>query len=127
MNRARMTRRDGFAVEIETPGGHNVVFDEPRDRGGTDTGPSPVRMLGAALAACTVETLKFYADRKGWDLEGIEVAVETSFDGYRPSAYRIELDLPDHLDADQIERLRVIAGKCPVHQALTESASIEIV
>lgn len=126
MNRVRMTGRAGFAVEVETPGDHTVVFDEPEERGGTDTGPSPTAMLAAALAACTIETLKFYADRKGWDLEGIEIAVETSFDGYRPSAFRIELDLPDHLDSDQTERLRVIAGKCPVHRALTEPVEIEI-
>jgi putative redox protein len=127
MKRVRMTGRDGFAITIETPGGHTVVFDEPEERGGTDTGPSPTGMLAAALAACTVGTLKFYADRKGWDLEGIEVAVETTYDGYRPSVYRIELDLPDHLDHEQTERLRVIAGKCPVHRTLTESVAIEIV
>ncbi|MBK5110968.1 MAG: OsmC family protein [Thermoleophilia bacterium] len=122
-----MTGRDGFAVRIETPGDHTVVFDEPEARGGTDTGPAPTGMLAAALAACTVDTLKFYADRKGWDLEGIEIAVETTYDGYRPSAYRIELDLPEHLDSEQTARLRVIAGKCPVHRALTDPVTIEIV
>jgi putative redox protein len=126
MNRVRMTGRAGHAVEIETAGGHTVVFDEPEERGGTDTGPSPTGMLAAALAACTVDTLKFYADRKGWDLEGIQIAVETTYDGYRPSVYRIELELPDHLDSDQVERLTVIAGKCPVHRALTEPVEIEI-
>ena len=126
MSRVRMTGRTGHAVEIETPGGHTVVFDEPEKRGGTDTGPTPTGMLAAALAACTVDTLKFYADRKGWDLEGIQIAVETTYDGYRPSVYRIELDLPDHLDSDQVERLTVIAGKCPVHRALTEPVEIEI-
>ncbi|MCB0828744.1 MAG: OsmC family protein [Solirubrobacterales bacterium] len=126
MSRVRMTGRTGHAVEIETPGGHTVVFDEPEQRGGTDTGPTPTGMLAAALAACTVDTLKFYADRKGWDLEGIQIAVETTYDGYRPSVYRIELDLPDHLDSDQVERLTVIAGKCPVHRALTEPVEIEI-
>jgi len=126
MKRVKMTGRDGFAVRIETPGGHSVRFDEPEERGGTDTGPSPTGMMAAALAACTVETLKFYADRKGWDIEGIEIAVETSYDGYRPSEYLVELDLPDHLDTDQKKRLRVIAGKCPVHRTLTDPISVEI-
>lgn len=124
---ARLVSRDGVAVEIETSSGHTIRFDEPEDRGGTDTGPSPTSALAASLAACTVITLELYAGRKGWDIDGIEASVETTFEGYRASAFEVKLEFPDHLDDDQVDRLRTIAGKCPVHRALAETTAVEIV
>ena len=36
-----------------------------------------------------------------------------------PAGVRIpKLDIPDGLPEDQVEKLRVIAAKCPVHRAL---------
>ena len=34
------------------------------------------------------------------------------------------IKLPDDLSDEQVERLRVIAGKCPVHRALTGDVAI---
>jgi len=127
MARARLASRDGFVHRVETASGHTVSFDEPESEGGTDTAPAPTAMLAAALTACTAMTLKLYADRKGWDLEGIEVEVETEWDGPRPARYRVDLRLPDHLDEEQRERLRVIAAKCPVHRTLANAIPVELV
>ena len=127
MSRARLASRDGSVHEIETSSGHTVVFDEPESAGGSNTAPAPTEMLAAALAACTALTAKLYAERKGWDIEGIEVDVDTTYDGPRPSAFRIDLRLPDHLDQVQQDRLRVIAGKCPVHHTLAAAIPVELV
>lgn len=126
MSSSRLVRHDGYVAEVETPHGHRVVFDEPESTGGTDTATSPAEMLSAALAACTILTLKMYADRKGWDIEGTGVEVDTEWEGPRPSAYRVRLDFPGHLDGDQVKRLRVIAGKCPVHRTLANAIPVEV-
>lgn len=126
MAQARLSRRDGFVHTVETSTGHTVLFDEPESAGGTDTAPAPTEMLAAALTACTALTLKVYADRKGWDIEGIEVEVDTTWDGPRPAGYSVKLRLPDHLDQDQQDRLRVIAGKCPVHHTLANPIPVEM-
>lgn len=119
-------RREGFAHDVEIEGGHSLVIDEPAEAGGNDEGPSPTRTLAAALAACTAITCEMYADRKGWPLEGLEVDVEVDYTGPVPTAFAVTLRCPGDLDADQLERLRVIAGKCPVHKALSGATQVTI-
>jgi len=119
-------RRKGFAHDIEIEGGHSLVSDEPESVGGTDEGPSPTRLLTASLAACTAITVEMYADRKGWDVGELEVDVETSFEGPVPTHFDVTVRLPDALEPEQVEKLLVIAGKCPVHKALAGDTTIKI-
>ena len=119
-------RLQGFAHEIDIEGGHTIVVDEPADIGGTDTGPSPGRLLAASLASCTAVTMEMYAERKGWDLEGVEVEVDATYDGHTPTAYEVTVRLPPALDDEQRARLLVVASKCPVHRVLTGEATVTI-
>jgi putative redox protein len=107
--------------------GHSMLFDEPEALGGRDEGPSPTEALGACLAACTASTLRLYAARKEWDLSNMRVLVETTYERYRPKAFKVRLELPSNLEQDQIERLHQIAAKCPVHQTIAEAVPIEVV
>jgi len=119
-------RREGFAHDVEIEGGHSLVADEPEGAGGTDLGPSPTRLLAASLASCTAITVEMYADRKGWDVGDLEVEVETSYEGPVPTQFDVTLKLKGDLDPAQIERLLVIAGKCPVHKALAGETTVNI-
>ncbi len=119
-------RLEGFAHEIEIEGGHTIVADEPADAGGTDTGPSPVRLLAASLASCTAVTMEMYAKRKGWELGALEVDVDTSYEGHAPTAFGVTIRLPAGLSEEQRERLLVVASKCPVHRALTGETTVTI-
>jgi putative redox protein len=63
--------------------------------------------------------MEMYAARKGWDPPPPEVDVEYSADERGcPTKFELVTRLPDDLPEEQIERLRVIAAKCPVHRAL---------
>ena len=119
-------RREGFAHDIEIEGGHSLVADEPESAGGANTGPSPTRLLAASLAACTAITVEMYADRKGWNVDDLEVEVKTTYDGPVPSQFDVSLKLGGGLDSGQIEKLLVIAGKCPVHKALAGETTVNI-
>jgi putative redox protein len=119
-------RRDGFAHDVEIEGGHTVRVDEPQGTGGTDTGPSPTRLLAASLAACTAVTIEMYAERKGWELGAVEVEADVEYDGYMPASFAVTLRLPEGLGAAQRERLLAIAAKCPVHRALSGEAEVTI-
>lgn len=119
-------RREGFTHDVEIEGGHSIVVDEPTDAGGADAGASPTRLLAASLAACTAITVEMYADRKGWELGALEVEVETSYEGPVPTSFEVTLRPTSELSAEQMERLRVIAGKCPVHKALSGGTTVTV-
>jgi putative redox protein len=127
MVRATARRRQGYTHDVEIQGGHRLVIDEPEEAGGANQGPSPTRTLAGTLAACTAITMEMYAGRKGWDLGELEVEVEMEYgEANVPRSFVVHLHLPKELSAEQLERLRVIAGKCPVHRALSHEREVTI-
>ena len=126
MARAVATRRSGYEHEVVIDDHHRFVMDEPEESGGKNAGPSPTRTLAAALAACTAITVEMYADRKEWDLGELAVDVDMEYDGPMPREFTVTLRLPGGLTEEQLERLRTIAGKCPVHRALASETKVSI-
>lgn len=124
--RVSARRLDGYAHEVEMEGGHAIVVDEPAAAGGTDTGPSPTRLLAASLASCIAITVEIYAGRKGWDLGEVRVDVDVEYDGPRPASFAAALRLPEGLDEMQRERLLAVARKCPVHRALAGETPVTV-
>jgi putative redox protein len=116
--------KGGYAQEIEA-GGHRLTADEPASNGGTNTGPSPYALLLSALGACTSITLRMYADRKGWALGEIHVALrhEKTADGADRIAREIRFAAP--LTDEQRARLAEIAEKTPVTKTVKAGAPIE--
>jgi len=98
---------------------HIVSADEPRESGGDDTAPSPQEYLAISLASCTAITLEMYADRKGWNVGPVEVECEYSpAERGCPTRFSLVVRLPEGLSQEQVDRLMVIAAKCPVHRTL---------
>jgi putative redox protein len=124
-------RIEGLAHELDLGEDRSIVIDEPVADGGTDTGPRPSQLLAGSLAGCTAITIELYAERKGWDLAGLEVAVDMSSEGglnphASPTHFTVEVTLPPGLDDEQRRKLMVIAGKCPVHKLLEHGADIAV-
>jgi putative redox protein len=126
MVRVVARRREGYTHEVDIDGSHTLVFDEPKEAGGADQGPSPTRTVAAALAACTAITMEMYAGRKEWDVGDVEVQVDVTYEKATPTAYDVTLRLPKELAPDQLEKLKVIAGKCPVHRLLASETTVSI-
>lgn len=98
---------------------HQLTVDEPLDVGGDDAGPDPQELLAVSLASCTAITMEMYAARKGWNIGHVEVGVEYSpAERGCPTKFQLIMRLADDLPEEQVERLRVIAAKCPVHRVL---------
>ncbi len=113
---ARRTGTFRHTVDIR---GHQISVDEPTDHGGDDSAPSPQELLAASLASCTAVTMEMYAQRKGWDLGHVEVECSyTPAERGCPTRFDLVLRLPAEASEEQLERLKVIAAKCPVHRTL---------
>lgn len=113
---ARRTGNFRHTIQIRD---HQLSADEPRDAGGEDTAPSPQELLAASLASCTAITMEMYAQRKGWDIGHVEVECQYQpAERGCPTRFDLVLRVPAGLSEEQVERLRVIAAKCPVHRTL---------
>ncbi len=107
--------------------GHLLVADEPETHGGKDHGPTPTELVMSGLAACTTSTLRMYADRKGWEVERIDVEMSLQIhktESGQTTHIESVIDLSGNLTEEQRARMLVIAGKCPIHKLLTNSVEI---
>ena len=101
----------------------SLIADEPLIYGGSNLGPSPADYLCMALASCQAITLRLYAKRKGWPLEGIDVKVDFVKGDSLPggqNTFFVELFFTAALTGEQQKRLLEIARACPVHKLLSK-------
>ena len=109
-------------------GRHRLLADEPESVGGADAGPAPFDFVMAGLGACTSMTLRMYAERKAWPLTGIRVELRHSrieVDGVEQDRICRNITLEGELTSEQRQRLLDIAGKCPVHRALSRAMQLD--
>lgn len=121
---------------VMTAGRHELISDEPKRVGGNDKGPDPYDYLLMSLGSCTVITLKMYADRKNWPVDNIYVEMLhhkshakdcKDCDDPKAKIDKIEKEIivKGDLTGEQLERLKEISKKCPVHRTLLNDIEIE--
>jgi len=107
---------------------HLIVADEPHENGGKDSGPTPTELILSGLAACTAATLRMYADKKGWDVERIDLEVSIRIektDAGQISHVESLIDITGNITAEEKARMIEIAQKCPVHKLLSNPIQIQ--
>jgi putative redox protein len=109
-------------------GSHTFNSDAPKAVGGAEAAPDPHELLLGALGACTSITMQMYAKRKGWDLKEVTVKVSEEkveqAPGQPVSKISREIKVGGELAADQVEALKAIAEKCPIHKLLSSGNQI---
>ena len=125
----------GYQTEIKTDK-HQFILDEPVSGGGDDAGPTPYAALLGALAGCKAITVQMYARRKGWPLEGVKLNIEhhrihakdceecESDEKGKIDIIDVEIAFEGDLTEEQIERLKEISTRCPVHKTLISETKI---
>jgi putative redox protein len=123
---------------------HTLKVDEPELLAGSDKAANPVEYALAALASCQAITYRFWADKLGVQLDGLEIAAEGDLDlhGFfgldhetRPGFTSVRLavtpigpepawryqQLADTVDA-HCPVLDLFANQTPIERSLTVSA-----
>lgn len=118
-------KKENYKVEIASPTGNILIADEPMDMGGKDLDFSPKELLASALAACTSATLKVYADRKGWDLDEVQLKIDLERDNDENiTTINRMIILVGNLNETQKSRLLAVGNACPVHKILSNPIEI---
>jgi putative redox protein len=137
---ATLPASESMKTDIQA-GDHTLIGDEPESEGGTNQGPAPVKMALGALASCTSMTVKLYIQHKGWEVGDIETDVYYDISlikdkdklseeerkyvvNSRLRKIRKVVKVDGDFDDDQLKRIRIIAGKCPVNLMMTGSCLI---
>ena len=117
--RAIARKRERYTHDVKVGRAHDHGRRAARTRAARTSGPSPQELLAASLASCTAVTMEMYAERKGWNVDGLEVDCRYSpAERGCPTRFELIMRMPAHLSEEQVERLQVIAAKCPVHRTL---------
>ena len=111
-----------YATTITAGHDHRFTADEGPELGGKDAGPAPYDLITSALGACTVITLRMYAERKQWPVTSVQADIRFKREDKVESIDRV-LRI-EGADADQKKRMAEIAEKTPV--TLTLKRSLEI-
>lgn len=103
-----------------------IHMDESVNDGGQDKGPDPYSTFLAALAGCTLATLRMYIDRKEWDIHEIRVSLNMNqkTEGEVVTFIHRDISFSSEVSAEQREKLLLIAEKCPVSKILTNTIDI---
>lgn len=114
-----------------------LIIDEPKSLGGTDTGMNPVEVLLASLGACQSIVARVYAPKFDVKLEDFQVEVEGDLDldgffnraevrpGYSDIRYtfRIKTDSPQ----EKVEEfVKFLESKCPVGDSIANPVNLKL-
>ncbi|MCC7439471.1 MAG: OsmC family protein [Armatimonadetes bacterium] len=122
------TLGSGYRVELSNQR-HQWFADEPADIGGADTAPSPYELLLGSLAACTVITLRMYAQRKGIALDWVKAEYQFGRHQVEEGSQSVEriashITLGGTFSEAERQRLHQIAARCPVHRTLANGVEM---
>ncbi len=110
---------------------HSLVADVGAEHGGKDSGPNPHELLLSSLGACTSITMQMYAKRKGWDLQDVIVDLtedqveDPNQPGKKSSLITREISVAGNLSQEEVDGLKAIADKCPIHKLLTSQQEVK--
>lgn len=110
--------------------------DEPKEAGGTDTGPTPLETTLAALVGCEGVIIHRCATIMGFKYSGVDFACKGQMDargprgvkGVRPFFESVDLTVTLHTDEppEQVAKLkRNVEHRCPVMNLL-RSANVAV-
>jgi len=125
-------------VQVKTTSRNfELIIDEPKSLGGTDTGMNPVEVLLASLGACQSIVARVYAPKFDVVLDNFRVEVEgdLDLDGFfnksdvRPgySDIRYKFHIKTNSPREKVEEfIRFLESKCPVGDTVANPVNLKL-
>ncbi|HNE00025.1 MAG TPA: OsmC family protein [Plasticicumulans sp.] len=126
-----------FAIEVAA-GDPQLYIDQPKAGGGTDTGPSPLEYLFAALAGCVGSIGRIVANQQRLPVRGMDIRVEGELDpavllgrstGTRAGFQQIVVTVDVDADLSEEQKrafLQEVDRRCPVSENLLNATPVAV-
>jgi putative redox protein len=122
------TSQEGHYRQDINTGKYKINADAPKAVGGEETAPDPHELLLAALGACSSITMQMYAKRKGYPLDAVNIELSESKQEDAPGQTTVviskSIKVSGDLTDEQVNDLKAIADKCPVHKLISGNKQI---
>ena len=123
---------------VKTPGGFEMIIDEPENLGGGNEGPNPVEYVLGALAGCLNVVGHLVAKEMEFVLEEMKIEISGKLDpakfmgkaetvraGYQE--INVKIDVEADADKDTLaEWLAVVEERCPVSDNIGNKTPLNI-
>lgn len=104
---------------LVTAKGHQIIVDQPKEKGGADKGMNPLELFLSALAACVGVYARNYLNNAGLDAEKLKVRVSGGLAEDSPRRFK---DIKIEIEAGDLggrkEAFLNFIRNCPVHNTL---------
>ena len=114
-----------FAIRIRS---HEIVVDQTARGGGSDSGPTPLELLGASLGSCIAYYVHQFLHIRGLKADGIRVAVSHTRERNpsRIESFSVDVELPEDVPERYMPLLERVIDSCPAHNTLALGADISV-
>jgi putative redox protein len=114
-----------FSAQV---GSHQIVTDQPERAGGTNSGPSPIELLGASLGSCIAFYVQQFCLARALPFEGMRVEVEQHSEKTlgRVGEFVVRVVMPDDFPERYVWMLERVAKSCPAHNTLAHGVRMNI-
>jgi len=129
---------EGWPTKVEITGtAWKIQIDEPKEDGGSNSGPNPMQYFSASLAGCQNEQAQVVAEELGVNISKIEIDLEIDLDlagfmgdaNHSNGSYKqvhLKATVYGEITKEQIEELgNKVDARCPI-LALLRSGGCEI-
>jgi putative redox protein len=123
-------KEDGLLSSASRHGSDLVWYsDEPKERGGTGKGPSPLSYFLSSLAFCQMVHYVEHCAVEDLKLDSLDIKVEGNISPQKPVRFtdvRYEAQIRSNEDEERVKELaRVAAGDCYVTNTLRRSCPVK--
>ena len=119
--------------------GHKVVVDQPKETGGTDTGPTPLELFFFSLAGCIGSVGRISAMQKRLPLRSLRITVEGELDvdgvlgkpidgriGFEGITVKVQVD-GDMTPEEKESFVQELDSRCPISENLLNATPLRVV